>query len=99
MSTDGKQKNPCRRKVSKPSQRVGWFLRPGGATGFSPGFQPHKRELVVLASSTSCGLHCPVRPMGIGRTPEGFSIFDIFAPTQEDEDELYEYDRGPRGTI
>jgi hypothetical protein len=40
MSTDGKQKNPCRRKVSKPSQRVGWFLCPGGATGFRPGFQP-----------------------------------------------------------
>jgi hypothetical protein len=45
MSTDGKQKNPCRRKVSKPSQRVGWFLCHGGsARGFNlvstPGNRP-----------------------------------------------------------
>ena len=30
-----------------------------------------------------CPEGLPVRPVGIARPAEGFSIFDIFAPTQE----------------
>jgi hypothetical protein len=47
----------------------------------------------------SCGLHSRRGQVGIARAAEGFSIFDIFAPTpctEDEHDDEDEYDWGLR---